>query len=367
MNEYLIPVTNSCTLIALSYVALKLRTRVLGGMNEMILVPLFTGLSSILMMLLPIPTDLIIQDLRYIPIIMAGLRLGLPLALLSMIPPAIFTLWLGEPYVLYELLHGLLFPALISSFLHQKEYRTGFERIRLVVAVKISVLLFAVKAIGGYFVLTAIRPDYLLMNGYMFAVTLVCLVVLIAMHNEENNSWLMQRQLELEANQDRLTGLPNLRSFLEIADRTLRKRRIGILMIDIDNFKNFNDSLGHLQGDKLLREAGQLLRATIGEKDYIARYGGEEFIVMCDSIDKGLLSYLAHKLCHTTAEYPFIGREVQPGKAISISIGIAVADRAGDDLYQLIAEADQALYESKKKGKNRYSLYEGREPAVRYY
>ncbi|PYI50820.1 GGDEF domain-containing protein [Paenibacillus flagellatus] len=366
MNDFLIPVTNSCTLITLSYVAIKLRNRVIGGTNEMVLVPLFTGLSSVLMMLLPIPADLIINDLRYIPIIMAGLRLGLPVALLSTIPPAAYGLWLQQPYLIYELLHGLLFPALISSFLHRKEYRSGFEPLRLVDGVKIAVLLFAVKTAAGILLFRSDWLHYAAMNGYMFVITLLCLLVLIALHNDENKTWLLQRQLELEANQDRLTGLPNFRSFLEIAGSTLKKRRISIFMIDIDNFKNFNDTLGHLQGDQLLREAGSLMRGTIGEKDYIARYGGEEFIVMCDSVDRNLVAFLAHRLCDEIAAYPFVGREVQPDKAISISIGIAVSERPGDDLYRLIAEADQALYVSKRGGKNRYTFFDNREPLSLY-
>jgi diguanylate cyclase len=364
MNEYLIPVTNSCTLVTLSYIALKLQNRVTGRANEMVLVPLFTGLASILMMLLPIPTDPLEQDLRFIPIIMAGLRLGLPVALLSVIPPAAFGLWLNQPYMLYEMLHGLLFPALISSLVHHKEYRTGFDPIRLTDGLLIAFLLFSVKAAAGYFIIPAPWSDYLLMNVYMLAITLLCLLVLIAMHNDENKNWLLQRQLELEANQDRLTGLPNIRSFLDIADNTLKKRRISILMIDIDNFKNFNDTLGHLQGDHLLREVGQLLRTTIGEKDYIARYGGEEFIVMCDTVDRNLLSFLAHKLCNTVAAHPFAGREVQPGKAISISIGISSAIRTEDDLYRLMAEADQALYDSKRSGKNRYTFHEHADSSI---
>ncbi|MEF3304396.1 GGDEF domain-containing protein [Paenibacillus sp. GYB003] len=358
MNEYLTPVTTSCTLIALSYIALKLRNRLTGSANEMVLVPLYTGLASILMMLLPIETEPFVLDFRHIPIIMAGLRLGLPTALLSTIPPAAFALWLGHPNGLMEIALDIAAPAVFGSLMHRKEYASGFERLRMIDGVTIAALLLFVKAAAGFFTLTAPWPDYLRMHAYMFVLTALCLLVLIALHNDENKSWLLQRQLELEANQDRLTGLPNIRSFLEIAGNMLKKRRISILMIDIDNFKNFNDTLGHLQGDHLLREAGQLLRTTIGEKDYIARYGGEEFIVLCDSVDRQLLAFLANRLCHAVTAHPFAGREIQPGKAISISIGITIAARPDDDLYRLIAEADEALYHSKRSGKNRFSFYE---------
>lgn len=365
MHEYLIPITNSCTLVTLSYAALKLRNRVAGGANEWVLVPLFTGLASILMMLLPIPVESIFAlDFRHIPIMMAGLCFGLPMALLSVIAPAAFSVWQAHPYLLYDMLQSLILPALISSFVHQRNYRSGFERIRPAAALQMAFSLFLAKVAIGYAATTAPWPDYALMNGCMFAITMLCLLALIAMHNDEHKSWLLQRQLELEANQDRLTGLPNVRGFLEIADSALKKRRISILMIDIDNFKNYNDTLGHLQGDRLLREAGALLRTIIGEKDYIARYGGEEFIVMCDTIDRNMLSVLAHRLCDAVAAYPFAGREVQPGKAISVSIGITSATSAEDDLYRLIAQADYALYDSKRAGKNRYTFYEQDEAAL---
>ncbi|RKN65440.1 GGDEF domain-containing protein [Paenibacillus ginsengarvi] len=358
MNEYLIPVTISCTLITLSYIALKLRNRILGSMNEMVVVPLYTGIASLLMILLPITNEPAVTDLRHIPILMAGLQLGLPVALLSTLPPAAFILLIDGVRGVPDLLVGIALPAFISALMHRKEYRSGFERLRLGDGVKIIALLFLVKIALGFFTLPVPWPEYLQLNAYLFVISLLCLVVLVALHNDENKNWLLQRQLELEANQDRLTGLPNIRSFLEIAGNMLKKRQISILMIDIDNFKNFNDTLGHLQGDHLLRETGHLLRGTIGEKDYIARYGGEEFIVMCDSVDSRRLASLASRLCHAVAAYPFAGREIQPGQAISISIGISIAARPEDDLYRLIAEADKALYTSKRSGKNRFTFYE---------
>lgn len=359
MNEYLIPVTTSCSLVTLSYVANKLQNRMQGGMNELILIPMLTGFASILMMLMPMPTELIMRDLRYIPIIMAGLRLGLPAALLSTILPAVYSIWLDQPFIIYELLHGLLLPALISALLYYRNYRSVYNPIRLLDGVTISVVLITAKTASAYFLKLVPWPTLLIGNGYMLAVSMFSLLILIGMHNDERKNWLLHRRLEMEANHDRLTGLPNLRSFVEIADKTLQKKPISILMIDIDNFKNYNDTLGHMQGDQLLREAGQLLRASIGEQDYIARYGGEEFIIMCHSADRYQLSALAQRLCDVTVAYPFAGREVQPEEAISISIGISHAAFAGDDLHRVIAEADQALYDSKHSGKNRFSFYTG--------
>jgi diguanylate cyclase len=358
MEDFLIPVTNVCTLVTLNYVALKIRNRIIDGALESLAVPFLTGLSSILMMLLPLPTDLIMKDLRYIPILMAGLRFGWPIGLLSVIPPALYTLWLNQPYLVYELLDGLLIPALISMLLHRKDDPIGHGHILLTRGIQACLLLFVFKLTAGSLILTTPLWHFILMNAYMLGITAICVIVLIAMHNDEHNSWLLHRQLELEANHDRMTMLPNFRGFTEIASSTLQKRRISILMIDIDNFKNYNDTLGHLQGDRLLREVGQLLRYSVGEQDYIARYGGEEFVVMCHSTDSHMIAYLAHRLCQTVAEHPFHGREFQSNQTISISIGVSIASTAGDDLMRLISNADQALYASKRNGKNRFTFYE---------
>ncbi|WP_164821679.1 LytS/YhcK type 5TM receptor domain-containing protein [Paenibacillus koleovorans] len=99
MEDYLFPVTTACTLVTLSYIALKLQNRIVDGATESWAVPLLTGLSSILMMLLPMQTELIINDLRYIPIMMAGLRFGWPIAPLSILLPALFMIWNDPPHL----------------------------------------------------------------------------------------------------------------------------------------------------------------------------------------------------------------------------------------------------------------------------
>ncbi|WJH32211.1 GGDEF domain-containing protein [Paenibacillus sp. CC-CFT747] len=197
-----------------------------------------------------------------------------------------------------------------------------------------------------------------------WAVSIVMVFLLIAMLNEESSAWFDQRKLELMASQDRLTRLPNLRSFMRIAENTLKEQPIAILMLDIDDFKNYNDRLGHLQGDQLLQEAGAVLRSAAGEKDYVARYGGEEFIVMSSGCDDISMAVLAGKLCRTVSDYPFPKREVQPDGRITISVGAAAAKQPKEDLRRLIAQADEALYYSKHTGKSKYTIYEDTLPAV---
>jgi diguanylate cyclase len=174
------------------------------------------------------------------------------------------------------------------------------------------------------------------------------------MYNDENRTWMLQRRLELQANQDGLTGLPNLRSFMNIARNTVLLRPISIMMIDIDNFKKYNDTFGHLQGDKLLREVGQILRSSVYEHDYVARYGGEEFIIMSQLTDYEQLSDYAYRLCHAVEAHQSNSQEEA---RTTISIGISISESQQDELLRMISEADEALYISKGNGKNRYTFY----------
>lgn len=359
MNDWFSLVTNACFLIALSYLALKMRNINIVETYERLLVPLLSGLASVLLMTDTIDTEWGSFDLRFAPIVMVGLIYGALMALFASVFPAIFTLIGGDPMMEMHIIQELIIPALISSLFRQREYRYGWMPIKIANGVKICVLLFFSRLLVKYNFINEDLFRWGVFSLFIFVVYAVSVLILIAMYNDEHRNWLLQRQLELKANQDLLTRLPNTRSFMEICKSTLSKRRIAIMMIDIDNFKNYNDTLGHLQGDQLLQGVGNMLRNAIGERDYIARYGGEEFIVMCYSTELASLNHLAQKLCDAVANHPFYGKEVQPHKKISISIGIALAQKAGDDLHKIISRADEALYESKRTGKNKYSFSQG--------
>lgn len=357
MEHLLIPITNACTLVTLNYIALKIRNEMFIQSYESITIPVLTGVASIVMMLQPFHMEIMELDLRFAPIIMAGLRFGFSISLLSTILPALYCLGIDDGHSLFGVVLGLLLPAIISSWFHRVEYRTGYTRIQMIDGIKICLIYFILHITVGTMFISVGELDWIVSNLLLLGTAAASILMLIVMFNDESNNWLMQRQLELLANQDGLTKLPNLRSFMEIADRTLQRKKFAILMIDIDHFKVYNDCLGHLQGDQLLRDVGHVLRNGIGEQDYAARYGGEEFIIMCNSNDPQKLDQLALKLCHAVASHPFVHREVQPFKYVSISVGISVARTVNDDLIRIIAEADEALYASKKGGRNRFTFY----------
>jgi diguanylate cyclase (GGDEF)-like protein len=161
-----------------------------------------------------------------------------------------------------------------------------------------------------------------------------------------------------QASTDPMTGLYNQRQLWLILDRELERARrynhlCSLAMIDIDNFKDYNDRHGHLQGDEILKHAAEIFREQIRNSDIAARYGGEEFVVVMPETGKELALLVGDKLCRAFADYPFPLRETQPGGCLTISIGIATFPRDASGARELIDMADKALYLAKGEGKNR--------------
>jgi diguanylate cyclase len=346
--------TNACILIALSYAALKLKNRLFMERYELWSAPLLTGLACIIMMIQPNSDDAFPAVLHFVPIIMAGLRFGWAVSILSTLLPALYIVGFTELYSPLRIVQDLLAPAVVSSLFYRKESASGYAAIPFKDGLKVCSLLGLSRIlISGYIEQEATLYFYFNQLLVLMLFTLV-IMVLIAMYNDDNRAWILQRRLEMQANQDGLTGLPNLRSFMNIAQNTVKLRPLSIMMIDIDNFKRFNDTFGHLQGDHLLREVGQLLRSSIYEHDYAARYGGEEFIVLSHITDETQLAAYAQNLCKTVASHQSNSLE---GSSITISIGVSVTFNQQVDLLRIISEADDALYSSKNSGKNRFTLH----------
>jgi len=138
-------------------------------------------------------------------------------------------------------------------------------------------------------------------------------------------------------------------SLLKKAER--EKISIGILMIDVDNFKRVNDDFGHLTGDRVLKELAEILKKNLCEQDKIIRYAGDEFIIITE---KGEISYLKEIASHLKEEVE--KAEFESNIKCTISIGIARYPQDAKCLEELIELADQALYFSKRKGKNKLYL-----------
>ncbi|MCZ7563177.1 MAG: GGDEF domain-containing protein [Burkholderiales bacterium] len=162
------------------------------------------------------------------------------------------------------------------------------------------------------------------------------------------------------AYQDALTGLPN-RALL--ADRfavtSAQARRHGhmlaVLMLDLDDFKRVNDTLGHDAGDRLLAHAAEVIRHGVRESDTVARFGGDEFVVLLGELhhfaEAGMVAQkLVARLCEPVT---IAGHATEPGA----SIGIAMWPEHGIELGELLRLADQGLYAAKASGKRTYRYY----------
>ena len=168
--------------------------------------------------------------------------------------------------------------------------------------------------------------------------------------------------LEEMVNYDGLTKVYNHRYFFEQLQQDFEKAKLTqspltLLFIDIDYFKFFNDVNGHLEGDKVLAEIGQILQSNIGKKGTVARYGGEEFAVLLPNVDHQEGTLIAEHLRKTVEETPFDGEENQPNNVLTISLGIATYPREAKDSIELIKCADDALYRAKFFDKNRVEPY----------
>jgi diguanylate cyclase (GGDEF)-like protein len=161
-----------------------------------------------------------------------------------------------------------------------------------------------------------------------------------------------QHQAERRADLDAATGLVSRARMLDILDTVPLDgaRTAGVIVLDIDHFKQVNDRYGHLAGDQALRDVAHVLQVVVREGDVLARWGGEEFLLLLPGVAEHELTSAAEKLRAAVEEHPFLleGARV----ALTISAGAAAA-RPGVSMRAVVAAADDALYQAKRAGRNR--------------
>lgn len=156
---------------------------------------------------------------------------------------------------------------------------------------------------------------------------------------------------------DGLTGLYNHRYFKrfltqEINRANRHKSQVSLIMMDIDHFKNYNDTHGHLAGDEVLRNVAKLMTENIRSIDVAARYGGEEFVIVLPQTNKNAAKIVAEKLRTLVGNQKFQSEDTQPNGKITISMGVATFPENATDIEELIHQADQRLYHAKSLGRN---------------
>lgn len=215
-----------------------------------------------------------------------------------------------------------------------------------------GVMIAAACAVGWQVADTVTGRGYeLALTPYWnIAVRFLSFVVVSYLLTALRRSWTHEREL---ARTDDLTGVRNARSFTELADAELRRaRRFGrsltIAYVDLDDFKAINDSLGHSAGDAVLRAAAQAMSRSLRAVDVVARLGGDEFGVLLPETDAGLAEPVIRKVHQAITE-----STAATGYPVTASIGAITYRHLPTSVDDLIRNADDRMYDMKRKGKNR--------------
>jgi diguanylate cyclase (GGDEF)-like protein len=171
------------------------------------------------------------------------------------------------------------------------------------------------------------------------------------------NSQLYERTL-IKAHKDALTDLWNHGFFQVVVDEELRRAKdqltyLSIIMLDIDNFKKYNDTWGHQKGDEILMRISKIITESSRKIDRVCRYGGEEFAVVLPDATKKDALVIAERIRANIQQFQFSAGTEHPSQKITVSIGVASFPEDGKTKDELIHATDAALYDAKKQGKNR--------------
>ncbi|MFA7292408.1 MAG: diguanylate cyclase, partial [Rhodocyclaceae bacterium] len=171
----------------------------------------------------------------------------------------------------------------------------------------------------------------------------------------------VEERLDHLAHYDTLTGIPNrcllLDRLEQAAERAIRQgTKVGLLYLDLDHFKQVNDTLGHGAGDELLREVAQRLKSSVRAVDTVARLGGDEFVVLVPEINESLdLTRVSQKILDALiVPYQIEGRSV----VTTPSIGISIYPDDGSDVHELLKHADTAMYQVKQNGRGFFKFFD---------
>ncbi len=198
------------------------------------------------------------------------------------------------------------------------------------------------------------------------ATRIVALQERAARHREEvkatvNNLGILSRRMETMALEDQLTELPNRRCGLDHFNKewsrsTRNKESLLCMILDIDHFKNVNDTYGHDAGDVVLKSTAAIMKNCMRDSDVVCRFGGEEFLVICPGADVEVAKLLGNRL-RKAIEANVLDTDEFKGN-VTISIGVAVRNAEHQSPQELIKEADEALYAAKDAGRNMVCIAE---------
>jgi len=219
--------------------------------------------------------------------------------------------------------------------------------------------IFTMAAAAGFLRSSSNDGDWLYYVGLPMSMVVASIFIALGVADRLRAQRLALSEAERRAQTDPLTGVLNRRSLIERLDAACQRAKarglpIALLFIDLDHFKQINDSFGHQAGDACLRAVIPPIHAELRQSDVIGRYGGEEFVVILSSADSSAAIPIAQRILERVAEVQVegFGRPIK----LTCSIGIAASDTLGVWGEHLIAQADAAVYVAKRAGRNQVQM-----------
>ena len=312
------------------------------------------GTLSTILMFYSIHLGNTIIDLRHIPIIMLSFYGGAVPALISMVIVVLGRFLIGVNSSSYLAIFLIISISVVSVYFSNKQLS---KRIKILIILSISNLIYSVLysfLIKDITILIVLIPTFWVIS-YLGGFIAFYIVEYLRSSQELFN------RFKSESSTDGLTGLNNVRKFDEMFNSLLEKlgtnnEKLSLLFIDIDFFKKVNDTYGHIEGDLVLKELGVILKNSARTFDIVSRNGGEEFSVILLDCPLNRAIEISELIRNKVERHQFI---LSTGKKINItiSIGLACFDETTKDPTLLIDNADKALYQAKRTGRNKVCVF----------
>lgn len=312
------------------------------------------GISSDILMFYSINIGDTIFDLRHIPLILVAFYGGISPITIALLFFIVGRLMIGFSFASYIAIGYILTVSVITLFLASK--------VKMSLQMKIAIILTAnnvLLSVMAVFLVESKEPLYLLLPTYWvasYSAGVLAFYMLVYLRKTK----LLLDKYKLESTTDGLTGLNNVRKFDEVFNTLTnnvgqKEEKLSLLYIDIDFFKHINDTYGHGDGDIVLKELGALLSSSTRSFDIVSRNGGEEFSVILLDCSLERANEISERIRKNVELFPFTlssGEEIN----ITVSIGVASYPETTNDVSVLIEEADKALYQAKRSGRNRVCM-----------
>ncbi|MDD7793727.1 GGDEF domain-containing protein [Clostridium sp. 'White wine YQ'] len=317
-----------------------------------ILLGIFCGLAGCLLILYSIQTyNKVLIDLRVISVMIAAFYGGFVSSIIATFIIALFRVgYFGLSYISVIASTSLIMVALIFSYISKSRFSF----------IKKFIIMSVINIIYGIVLYSVLINDSKIISLINFSFTISTIIVSIIVYYtlkyiSKTNE--LYRKLRFESTKDYLTGLNNVREFDKLLNKHIhsaveKNENISILMIDIDYFKNINDTYGHSSGDLILKQLSNLLVKSCRSFDVVSRNGGEEFTTILLDCDYEHAFNIAERMRKAVEEYAFI---IEGNKEINItvSIGVGTYPYPIQEINTILKVADDALYNAKRSGRNK--------------